>query len=501
MRDRRHRGCLGPIFLVGLGVILGVVAGIVLPDGGRLWIAGRLPGWLAGRNNPGIAPTPATTIAPTPAAPSTPVPLAAITPTPSPAESVRPLPDSLILPKTRDVARLYNGIRVHTAFDTTQGQSASLEREVPDDYALDLHLQVKVPTPMRTLAELSRRSPTLGTALPKLPALLEKAEVSRFYFAVYQNKTDLLRQNLARLDALLGRDLFYDTDTILELQDPDSKRRALLIQSDMDVDTDGSDPERWNDIDASDPTFQPLTNYKWLKRTPTVVSPLVKIYQDRIDKLEADTRLPSSSKGASASLQASREDLYGVEHYSSLIARNDPYVVLPSFMARGGAGAFGPQVGDYVVVVAGNQLYPAIFGDKGPNHLLGEASIRLAQAVDPRASATRSPVDDLKITYLVFPGTAEQPFGPPDLGHIRQRCQELLNEIGGNRAALHEWTSLLPPPPPTPTPPPSPTATASVSPSPVGVSSSPGPSASPSSTPAKTAASPLPVPTMSPAKP
>ncbi len=481
MRDRQRRGCLRPSFLVGLGVVLGVVAGVVLPDGGRLWIAGRLPGWLSGVNHQGVAP-----------APPTPVPLAAITPTPpsvpTPAESVRPaLPDTLVIPpKTRDTGRLYNGIRVRTTLDATQGQPASVEREVLEDYALDLRLQVKVPTPMRTLAELSRRSPALGTSLPKLPALLEKAEVSKFYFAVYQNKTDLLRQNLVHLDALLGRDLFYDTDTILELQDPDSKRKALLIQTDMDVDTDGSDPERWNDIDASDPTFQPLTNYKWLKRVPTMVSPLVKVYQDRIDKLEAETRAPNARKGAAASLQALREDLYGVEHYSSLIARNDPYVVLPSFMVRGGAGTPGPQIGDYVVVVAGNQLYPAIFGDKGPNHLLGEASIRLAQAVDPRASATRSPVDDLKITYLVFPGTAEQPFGPPDLGHIRQRCQELLNEIGGNRAALHDWPSLLPPPPPTPTPTPAPTATASVSPSPVGVSPSPGLAASPSPTPTPT---------------
>ena len=494
MRDRPRRGCLGPIFLIGLGVVLGIVAGAVLPEGGRQWVAGRLPRWLARTGDANAAfpsPTPAPSSTPTP------VPVAAVAPTPlpSPTETVRPLPDSLVIPpKTREVARLYNGIRVHTTLDATQGQAASLERELPDDYVLDLHLQVKVPTPIRTLAELSRRSPALGTVLPKLPALLEKAEISRFYFAVYQNKTSLLQQNLTHLDLLLGRDLFYDTDAILELQDPDSKRRALLIQTDMDVDTDGSDPERWNEIDASDPTFQPLTNYRWLKRMPGVVSPLVKVYQDRIDKLEAETRTPNARKGAAAALQSLREDLYGVEHYSSLIARNDPYVVLPSFMARGGAGGFGPEIGDYVVVVAGNQLFPAIFGDKGPNHLLGEASIRMAQAVDPRASATRSPVDDLKITYLVFPGTAEQPFGPPDLGHIRQRCQELLNEIGGNRAELHEWTSLLPPPPPIPSPTPSPGATVSASPSPVAATPSPAPvvpatpgltrvAASPSSTP------------------
>ena len=485
MRDRPRRGCLGPAFLVFLGIALGLVAGVVLPEGGRAWVAGRLPRWLGGGGPVAVAPVPS----PSPPPPSaTPPALASATPTAPPAETpARALPDGPVIPtRSRELARLSNGLRVRTTLDAKPGQPASLERETPDSYALDLQLQIKVPTPMRTLPELSRRSPGLGAALPKLPVLLEKAEVSKFFFAVYQNKTDLLRQNLTRLDALLARDVFYDTDTILELQDPDSKRRALLIQTDLDVDTDGSDPERWNEVDTSDPTFQPMTNYKWPRRNPAVVSPLGKTYQERIDKLEADARTnPAARRAAGASLQTLREDLYAVEHYSSLIARNDPYVVLPSFMTHGGPAGYVPQVGDYVVVVAGNQLYPAIFGDKGPNHQLGEASVRVAQAIDPRATATRSPVDDLKITYLVFPGTAEQPFGPPDLGHIRQRCQELLNEIGGNHAELHEWASLLPPPP-TPPPTPTPVPTATPVPFPAaspGVSPVPGLSSPPSSTP------------------
>ncbi len=92
-----------------------------------------------------------------------------------------------------------------------------------------------------------------------------------------------------------------------------------------------------------------------------------------------------------------------MEHYSSLIARTDPYIVLPGFMARQNGHPFQPKLGDYAVVLAGNKLYPAIFGDIGPSDLMGEASVRLAQAIDPRATPQRSPVDDLKITYLVFP--------------------------------------------------------------------------------------------------
>ena len=240
----------------------------------------------------------------------------------------------------------------------------------------------------------------------------------------------------------------------LNSRTPIPKRKALLIQTDMDVDTDGSDPERWNEVDATDPTFQPLTNYKWIKRDADRGQPAREdCNQDRIDKLEAEAKMHQTpAKTSRQSIQTLRDDLYGVGtlQFSHRAQPIRTWSYRRSWRAEG-RGASVHRWVIIVVVVAGNQLYPAIFGDKGPNHLLGEASIRMAQAVDPRASAIRSPVDDLKITYLVFPGTVEQPFGPPDLAHVRQRCQELLNEIGGNKADLHEWTSLLPPPPATPT--------------------------------------------------
>ncbi len=140
--------------------------------------------------------------------------------------------------------------------------------------------------------------------------------------------------------------------------------------------------------------------------------------------------------GAAQAAEALRNTIYQVEHYSSLIARTDPFIVLPGFMARQNGHPYQPRAGDYAVVIAGDKLYPAIFGDIGPSYKIGEASLRLAQAVDPRATAQRSPVDDLKITYLVFPGSADGPPGPPDLGKMRQRCQSLLNEIGGNTRAV-----------------------------------------------------------------
>ena len=447
---RQRRGCCLPLFLGLAGLAGGLFAGLVLPAGVRGWAVAHLPTRLGGQV---ATSTPAPLPTPTPPPVPTPTPIPTPTPTPLPAQLVIP-------PRSREVARLYNGWQVRTTLDETPGRAASYERETAPDYALDLQAQIKVPVAARTAAELSHSAPTLAAALPKLPALLEKAEVSKFYFGIYELKTELLRQNLTRLDALMGRDVFYDTDTVLELQDPDSKRKALLIQSDMDVDSDGSDPDRLLEVDASDPTFQPLTSYKWPKRT-AAVSPLLTVYQERLARLENDLRTPALAAArhtTQAAIDALKNDIHQVEHYSSLIAKNDPYIVLPGFMARQNGHPFQPKLGDYAVVLAGDTLYPAIFGDIGPSYQLGEASLRLAQAVDPRATPQRSPVNELKITYLVFPGTADQPPGPPDLGHIHQRCQELLNEIGGNQAALHEWVSVLPTPTPAPTLTPTPVA-------------------------------------------
>ncbi len=243
-RDEGGRGCLLAFFAF-VSVTVGLFAGIILPAPFRTFIAAHLPPKLSALASPTPTPTPVPTPLPTP--PPTP------TPTPAP-----PLPAQLVVPPhSRDTARMFNGVQLHSAFDAEPGRQASLERETPDSYALDLRFQIKIPTPARTAAELAHSAPTLAAALPKLPALLDHAEVSRFFFAIYQNKTDLLHQSLTHLDALLPRDIFYDTDTILELTDPDTHRKALLIQSDMDVDSDGSDPERLN---VADPPPTPPSN-------------------------------------------------------------------------------------------------------------------------------------------------------------------------------------------------------------------------------------------------
>lgn len=497
---RRTLGCLGSLVLLGLGVLLG----LFVPETLRRAVLSRLPPALTRFAPTASAPSSSST---TTLATSTPPPRPATTaatpeplptPTPTPTPPSRPLPENPVLPKSRDAVRLYNGIQLRTSFETEPGGLASYERETPADYAIDLRLQVKVPVAARTVADLTKTNPALPNVLPKLPTLLEKAEVSKFYHGVYQLKTELLQRTLTRLDGIMPPDTFYDTETVLEFQDPDSKRKTLLIQTRMEVDADGSDADRLNVFDdADDVHFQPLTSYRWPRRNPAAgpsvyLAPL----QARLTKLQSDTRnVTGTGAGAAANRRenaAAVEDLKltinQLTRHSSLIGRTDPFIVLPGFIANAKGHPYQPKLGDYAVVVAGNTVYPAIFGDVGPAYKLGEASLRIARAVDPAANANHSPVDDLKITYLVFPGTADGPPGPPDLGKIHARCQALLTEIGGLGlgATLREWENLIPPAPtptPTPTPTPSPSVSPSASPSPTaspGASSSPSPS-SPSS--------------------
>ncbi|PYI79662.1 MAG: hypothetical protein DMF05_09150 [Verrucomicrobia bacterium] len=92
------------------------------------------------------------------------------------------------------------------------------------------------------------------------------------------------------------------------------------------------------------------------------------------------------------------------------------------------------------------------------------------------------------MSYIIFPGTAEKPFGPPDLDKIHARCETLIKEIGGASVPLHPWENIVPSPTPSPTPSPSPspssTASGTPSPSPTSVFrvSSPAATASAGST-------------------
>jgi hypothetical protein len=58
--------------------------------------------------------------------------------------------------------------------------------------------------------------------------------------------------------------------------------------------------------------------------------------------------------------------------------------------------------------------------------------------------------DDLKVTYLVFPGTAKKPFGPPNLDEWHEKVSGYLKDIGGlgDGYTLYKWEEMFPKPAP-----------------------------------------------------
>ena len=96
--------------------------------------------------------------------------------------------------------------------------------------------------------------------------------------------------------------------------------------------------------------------------------------------------------------------------------------------------------------------HPSIVGDGGPTFKVGEASLRVARELNANASPYSRPVSDLKVSYVVFPGSRDSERKAPNYERWRKRCHELLQEIGGSSTSLHAWQDTLPqvPPPITP---------------------------------------------------
>jgi hypothetical protein len=408
-------------------------------------------------------------------------------PTPSPSPTTKPTATRApVITGKIDLPRLFNGVTVRSEVETAPGGAASEERIEPLSYVLDLKLRARVPTPNRSIEELSKVSPELGKLLPRLASLIKPESVSPYFAQLYETKVRELRENLSRLDVLLSRHNFYDCQTVLSLRNAETKRRALLFQADMDVDADGSDGDRVPAGNGVSATFKPFTSFRWAKKSE-LPNPYLAGIEDKLRQTEAEQKgAPAERKRElKNAVTQLRDEIKAMKKYSYLIGIYDPFIVVPgSFMK----GSDAVRVGDYAVVVTGNNIYPAIVGDVGPNDKVGEASLRIAKEVNPLSNPNNRPISELKATYIVFNETADSSFGPPDLEKLQTLCEKFVNEIGGTSVPLHHWENTVPPlPTPTPTPTPSPTLTPSPTPSP-----SPSSTASPS--PSATFAFPTPTP-------
>ncbi len=403
------------------------------------------------------------------------------TPTPSPT---RP---PLITGKL-DTAKLFNGITLHSTVETIPGADATTERAEQDSYVLDLKLQARVPSPNKTIEELAKISPQLPTLLPGLATMLSPNPVSPLYVQLYDTKVRMLRENLARLDLLLSRHNFFDCQTVLQLQHPQTHRKVLLLQGDMDVDADGSDADRMPISTGTPTNFKPSTSYRWPKKTAER-NPYLAATEEGLRRAEAEFALSTTGPARKRDLRnviaQLRAEIDTLKKYSFLIGATDPFIVVPGAFMHGSDPV---KPGDYALVIFDNSIYPALVGDVGPNDKVGEASLRIAKEINTLSTPYNRPVSDLKVTYLIFPETADKPFGPPDLEKLQARCETLVKDIGGASVPLHHWENVIPPSP-TPSPVSSPMASPSAT-----ASSSSGVSATASASPSPTFAFPVPSP-------
>jgi hypothetical protein len=387
-------------------------------------------------------------------------------------EKKEPIPNRFVASKKIDTAELWNGLNVQSKIETSEGGHATAERANDSSYGIEVTVNLTLPKPNQSLEELSKLNPHLAKILPGLPRMLESAKVSGFFHYLYELKKRRFQQSLTRFDRVLSRHNFFDCETILELTHPETGRRALLLQGEMDVVSDGSDGDRWPKLDdyiSMSDNYRYSTSFAWPKKTKTP-NPLLAKREAELKGKEARFAVSGLSIEENRELRERIDTLKleigEMKARSFLIAEADPFIVIPlSMLGRRDETPFGPAIGDYCAVIHENRIFPAIAGDAGPSFQMGEASLRLAKELNEKAGVYSRPVSDLKVTYLVFPGSAEDKPDAPDLARWHARCQELLEELGGigEGYALHQWEDLIakknPPaatPSPTPATPPAP---------------------------------------------
>ena len=382
-------------------------------------------------------------------------------------------------PRGGDLTTLFSGIGLKTTLIPSQGDTATEERASSEAYSIEMTLKVRIPKPATTMDQIRRLNPNLGNLLPELESLIGQGKVSGFYHYLYDLKEKAILTNLKRLDKLPTRHNFYDLDTLLELEHQTSKQKVLLMQADMDVVSDGSDGDRmpsFDDYILKSTHFQPSTSYGWPKLT-TKQNPVIPKLEDELQEAREKLKSPKLTREEKAALSARIEEIPRItgdlKKRSYLIGQEDPFIVIPSSLrSYKGRNAWTPGIGDYAVVIYGDQLLPAVVGDYGPTVKVGEASLRIGRQLNPQSNPYLRPVSDLKVTYLIFPDSADATRQAPDYAAWRARCRELLGKIGGLGAgySIFEWEDRLKPKSALPASPPPESATspAAAPPAPAG---------------------------------
>src|SRR5258708_31401649 len=122
----------------------------------------------------------------------------------------------------------------------------------------------------------------------------------------------------------------------------------------MDVNADGSDADRSNDVDGSTSNFQPYTSYRWPKRSDKP-SQFIPEREQKLKQAETEfdqkSTTPERKKVLKEQIEELNREISDLKKYSFLISKADPFVVLPGFMLRQGNHPFLPMFGDHVLFI------------------------------------------------------------------------------------------------------------------------------------------------------
>lgn len=439
-------------FKLGLLLVLGgAVGSLFTPYPAQLVQAFNPP--------PPPAPKPKKTVKPAPPKKAEPAPVPTeaelVAPEPWSPQAAFAMPDVVLPPfppalpervepgNYEHINELTRGLNNRSNVHFTPGTTAAQDRVKKDAYQVRVSMNALLPKAAEG-EDLLKANPELPKVLADFGGLMKVAAVSPWYHSLYLHKQNRVRKNTALLNQVLDRHNFYDTDTILQITAPESKRNMLWIQADMDVVSDGSDGDRLptmpESIRKSD-HYQPSTSYRW-RKLGTTPNPLLEGWQERLQRYRK-----AGNKEAEERAKLVITDL---QRYSFLLAEYDSFIVVPLTVKEGKDDTYRPVPGDYAAVVVGKRVFPAIVGDFGPKFKTGEASLRLCKTVNPKANVYARPVSNLGVSYIIFPGTKEPENGPINYERLNSRVRELLQEIGGlgAEAEFVEMQDLLPQPKP-----------------------------------------------------
>jgi hypothetical protein len=308
------------------------------------------------------------------------------------------------------------------------------------------------PKALTKIEELEKLTPGLTQVLPGLGDLVGKGTVSPKFKRLYDAKIESMKGG-----AFMSEHSYFDCTTVLNVRSEKSGRTAFVFQSDMETDTDGTDPVRLPSLKDYDDarlshSFQPVLSYAWKKEADGPPNPFIKYYEDTMGQLRG------LKKQVDAFAQADRGPIWQdmkkqfdeqiatldrrANYYRgdllrrrSLVGSLDPFIVVPTTWVGSEM-----SVGDFAAVVHAGHVYPCIIGDTGPKTKTGEASQKLAKALNPSASGRVSAVSTACVTYIVFPQTRIAK-GAPDFARYATEVQQLIDDIGGlgPGVKLHAW--------------------------------------------------------------